>query len=135
MPGVDPATLSLALDSAALLHSDGDRSRAIQELLDLSAAPQAALLPQLARVNPAGDKARVLTRAAELFIDEAAIRDPSFVALNSIHASGDRQRVLLALLARPVLTPESFEAINPSAAQIPDHGDRRRVRDSIAARR
>ena len=95
-PSVDPATVALALDSAALLnsdgdkaalllnaapglkafdasarvlatmHSDGDRARAIQELLGPSAASQTALLPQLARINSDGDKARVLTRAAEL---------------------------------------------------------------------
>ncbi len=164
-PSVDPATVALALDSAALLNSDGDkaalllnaapglkafdapvrvlatmhsdseRSRAIHELLGPSAASQAALLPQLARITSDGDKARILTRAAALFIDEAPVRDPYFTALNSIHSSGDRQRVLLALLSRPVLTPQTVEAITRAALQIPDDGDRQRVHTAIAARR
>lgn len=83
------------------------------------------------RVNNDFDKVSVLTRAAELFVDQAAVRDPYFAALNSIHSSGDRQRVLLALLSRPTLTPETVAAVTRSAAQLPDEGDRRRVRDVL----
>ncbi len=162
---VDPATVSLALDSAALLtsdgdkatlllnaapsvrnydapvkvlatmHSDSDRTRAILELLGPSAASQAALLPQAARINSDGDKARILTRVAELFADEAAVREPYFATLNSIHSAGDRQRALLALLSRIALTPETLAAIERSATQIHDDGDRHRVQAAITARR
>ena len=160
-PTVDPTTVALALDSAALIHSDGDkaalllnasphlttyeapvrvlatmhsdgdRARVIQELLGPTAVSQTALLPLLMRVNNDSDKVSVLTRAAELFVDQAAVRDPYFAALNSIHSSGDRQRVLLALLSRPTLTPETVAAVTRSAAQLPDEGDRRRIRDVL----
>lgn len=88
----------------------------------------------LASVPSSGDKARLLTTAADDYLAVPSTHEAYFEAIGSIPSSGEHTRVLLHLLDHTDLSISLLERILDSARGIASSGDKARVLTEAAPR-
>jgi len=79
------------------------------------------------RMGSDGDKAAVLSRAAEFEVNDPPARASFFAAVSTIGSDGDRAAVLSNVLRKPKLAPETAVAAIDSATAMGSDRDKASV--------
>ncbi len=120
------------------IHSDGDRRRAMERLLEADEAnPETlrAMLAQTAKISSDEEKRRLLLRAANALKDVEPVSSAFFAAWKTVHSTQDQRQVLLAVLSRQDLDAVTLNKVTQAAAQMPSQEDQLAVLKAIAVRR
>jgi beta-lactamase regulating signal transducer with metallopeptidase domain len=127
---------SYLFDVAESIHSDGDKRRALSDIVKkdggnletLASAARAAR-----HISSDGDKAEVLIEMADPYRPGGGVDMAYFDAANSIHSDGDHARVLSKMLASHGDDRDAFTRTLASAQRISSDGDKARVlREAVA---
>lgn len=118
------------LKEVTLMRGDYGRRIYFSELLKqqpLDSATVQRILNQVAQtMSSAYEKRQVLTRVAERYLDDAAIRSEFIAAVGTINSAYERAEVLLVLLKHP-LTPEQQAAVLQASVGIKSDYEKARV--------
>lgn len=123
---LDAAGFSAAVAVLRTIHSNGERAQGALALLPAASSlpgAMAELLATVGEIDSNGDRARVLSEAGKVFVEQEPIRRAYFAAVNGLTSSADHRRVLTELLQRPGLQPETLVEVGRSAARISSEGD------------
>ena len=117
------------------IHGDGDRRRALEAVIAADGRDPETLremLAQTAAMNGDGDKGHVLLLAAPEFPQDGAVRGAFFSAVDTIHSDGDHRQVLMAVLNRKDLTPDTLRDVSRSALLLNSAQDQATILRGIA---
>lgn len=121
---------SYLFDAAESIHSDGDKRRALSDIVSkdggnletLASAARAAR-----HISSDGDKAEVLIEMADPYRPGGGVDMAYFDAANSVHSDGDHARVLSKMLASHGDDHDTLARTLASAQRISSDGDKARV--------
>jgi len=121
---------SYLFDAAESIHSDGDKRRALSDIVkkDGGSLETLASAARAARhISSDGDKAEVLIEMADPYRAAGGVDMAYFDAANSIHSDGDHARVLSKMLSSHGDDRDTLTRALSSAQRISSDGDKARV--------
>ena len=121
---------SYLFDAAESIHSDGDKRRALSDIVqkDGGSLETLASAARAARhISSDGDKAEVLIEMADPYRPGGGVDMAYFEAANSISSDGDHARVLSKMLASHGDDRDTLTRTLASAQRISSDGDKARV--------